>query len=856
MGHLNTKLGIALVASACMLATAVAKPLPPPPIHPDTLPSLARAWTLPSSFAPNIANDYAPRTILRDGVLYVYDHHGQRLVAADADSGKVLWHSPVPARSGWAFAFTPFVSDDRIFVANDGYLHAFELKTGKHKWKVGTKGVAVNGLARSKHRLFLPWIKVKAGKSLPGVMVWAIDARRGRVNWSKKYPGNMAYLAGDANGVYYVSDTGAVLGLTADRGEPRWQVRVKGRITTPPIFDGGMLYVVSARKKAGWSGSGIYAVDTKAGKLLWETKVSSTRPALFLHKGQLTVAERSGRITMLTSEGKKDWSVDLPFGEPAETLHGASTGNRLYAFSSHPSGEGYVWLVDPVKKSIIATANALKRPARSVNPGEKTVYLDGNDGVVYAYRLDRSEQPKRRSIPPDEFAEEMLTKAAGAKKHLKDLPLRLAALGAKALPAMENALSADNDFVATAAAEAIALLGARKSVSALLKALKMRGQNRAVGRSDSVVAIVEALAVSRDRKAASPLAELMLNSAQSHQRRRAAYVALGGIGGTTALAPIWQFRGEHRIASIAWEPQAFTSSSRYGVEIDDDGLRPSEEEYKKTSITSQNKAGQIYSAAISPYLGGYNDIWVGPSDLAGSMAQPWYSGLTKPETLPDRRVRFDALQVDPKGAITLQISMQRDKKWITAKPVTFSLAELTADRDGDGLTDIVEERLQTCLTHPDCDGDGLRDGEDLNPLASAKQKPTEEQELFREAFFAYYVFLKRRGLVVVDPGDDPSVEYFGRRDPILSLRRAAVQRLRKAAGLHAVDYVSFGGPYPEGGGSGDAEPKVSWGKNHRNAVIGMDIVRSGDNAVAYNVTLKKTGKNWLITKMQRAWSTD
>ena len=37
-----------------------------------------------------------------------------------------------------------------------------------------------------------------------------------------------------------------------------------------------------------------------------------------------------------------------------------------------------------------------------------------------------------------------------------------------------------------------------------------------------------------------------------------------------------------------------------------------------------------------------------------------------------------------------------------------------------------------------CDGDGVKDAEDINPLASKKQKPTREQKLFREAFFTYF----------------------------------------------------------------------------------------------------------------------
>jgi len=75
-------------------------------------------------------------------------------------------------------------------------------------------------------------------------------------------------------------------------------------------------------------------------------------------------------------------------------------------------------------------------------------------------------------------------------------------------------------------------------------------------------------------------------------------------------------------------------------------------------------------------------------------------------------------------------------------------------------------------------------------------------------------------------------------------------------GLHAIDYVSFGGPYPEGGGSGDALAHVVWNKKKTEATMGMDVSRSGENAVAYNVTLKKIGKNWVVTRFFRVWTTN
>jgi hypothetical protein len=149
-----------------------------------------------------------------------------------------------------------------------------------------------------------------------------------------------------------------------------------------------------------------------------------------------------------------------------------------------------------------------------------------------------------------------------------------------------------------------------------------------------------------------------------------------------------------------------------------------------------------------------------------------------------------------------------------------------------------------------------KDSEDGNPLASGKAALAPEQRLFREAFFTFYAFLKRRGIVAVDAGEGPTFELYGRQDPVISLRRTTIEKFRREVGLHAVDYVSFGGPYPEGGGSGDALREVVWNKKKTEATLGLDVSCSGENATAYNVTLKKLGKNWVVTRFFRVWTTN
>jgi outer membrane protein assembly factor BamB len=840
-----------LISSLALPTAAQPKRALPAPVHPDTLPTLLQKWSLPASLAPRVTNTYAPRMTLEGMLLYIYDHHGRRIVAVKATSGKVVWHKPVPSRSNKAFAFTPLVYKKRVFVANDQNLYAFNALTGELRWRMPTKGIPVNGLARSKHRLYLPWIRAARGKALPGVTLWALDSRRARVEWTKKFAGDrLAHVLGDSNGAYYVGSSGAVYGLTPDRGDYKWKLRIKGRVTDPPILKSGKLYITSLRRKAGWRGTGVYVVDVTSGKLVWQTKLRSTKVTKFLYNKQLTTVEGDGRLTHFGDSGKRVFTLDLNFVDEPRSLHAVEVGPRAYVFSSHQDGNGYIRLIDMKNKRMIVVANALDLDIRSIIPAAKILFLDGADGDIYAYQL-KSKRPRRAHVPPDVFAKEMLDRVSKAKGRIRGLAPRLAGLGVKALPAIEPALQSTNPFVVQVAAEAIGLIGSRRSVTALIKAINtLSGSQPRTGKPDPLLGVIDAVAALRGGRATTVLQRVMQDGAQGHMRRRAAYVALGAIGSPLSLAPIWKLRSEKAVATSKWDPQAFTPSLAYKVEQDvtyDVNSWPAKVR-ARTSKTVQTKQGKPYTAALSPYLGGYNDIWVGESDLSGTITRPLFTGLTKPEVAPNKRLHIQKLRVD-KGRVRIKIKEAR-------KPVVLPLLQLMADRDKDKLPDLVERRLHLCVTNADCDGDGLGDAEDINPLASRKQKPTLDQLLFREAFFAYFAFLQRRGVVVVDPGAGPSFELYGRRDPVLSLRRPTIERLRQEVGLHAIDYVSFGGPYPEGGGSGDAKPEVVWNKKKNVAIIGMDIFRSGENAVAYNVTLRKAGKNWVVSRFYRVWTTN
>ena len=253
-------------------------------------------------------------------------------------------------------------------------------------------------------------------------------------------------------------------------------------------------------------------------------------------------------------------------------------------------------------------------------------------------------------------------------------------------------------------------------------------------------------------------------------------------------------------------------------------------------------------ASLSPYLGGYNDAWIWRSPDANTRGRPLFTGATFGQRGPGNFVTLERMDLASSGP-TLRISSPGDENPFQ---VRLTWVELEADIDKDGLTDRVEKRLGTDASRPDTDGDGVQDGEDGNPLAPARAELSDRQRIVREVFFTYFAFFRRRGIVVVDRGVDDPIEYPGRRDPVLTLRREAIRKLQSEVGLHAIDYVGFGGPFAtaarrDESAASDVEIKGS------EARVGFDVFRGGESGVGYNVALRKVGADWIVTAFDEAW---
>ena len=119
-------------------------------------------------------------------------------------------------------------------------------------------------------------------------------------------------------------------------------------------------------------------------------------------------------------------------------------------------------------------------------------------------------------------------------------------------------------------------------------------------------------------------------------------------------------------------------------------------------------------------LGGFDDLWLshrdpggewGPGEFIGQIA----SEPSRPCNTPDLP-RLCAMRNG-------QLFIGDAAGWIDSVVLT----SIRLDRDGDGLTDLVEERIHTDPARADTDGDGLADP--LDPAPNARtQRPTSEDD--------------------------------------------------------------------------------------------------------------------------------
>jgi hypothetical protein len=324
------------------------------------------------------------------------------------------------------------------------------------------------------------------------------------------------------------------------------------------------------------------------------------------------------------------------------------------------------------------------------------------------------------------------------------------------------------------------------------------------------------------------------------EHRTAAYVRLGKIGTKESLDaarrveakvkatpllpatvtlglwphPMWHF-GDSETKAVVTAPTS--DGTTYGI-VGNDLLGDSNDLFLISSKTPNDRTSWTRPMLIP------NSIYRGFHDLKLEERKPGELIFTFVQDKPGPRNLMEGELAPPK-----QAPVMGKQTWI------LSLEALKRDSDGDGWTDIEEERLGLDPKNKDSDGDGIPDGEDICPNFAPKSDETDDEEvqILQKAVLAEYGLSRSRALLLVGP-DSKRFQIWGYRGPILFVD----------------DTKKWKTQHPEGG------IFVSWRitkKTDHDATVSLSDYEGPLAASGLELHLHKFGKEWFVTERTAGW---
>jgi hypothetical protein len=320
------------------------------------------------------------------------------------------------------------------------------------------------------------------------------------------------------------------------------------------------------------------------------------------------------------------------------------------------------------------------------------------------------------------------------------------------------------------------------------------------------------------------------------ETRRRAYIRLGEMGTVEALAALERVRANAR--SWTTTPPVVPLSVWAHPAPHVGGSRP------RPFVTIEAPDGTTYGLLTASLLGDTDlflvstrpgQEWSRPLLVPG----PFYLGIDAPGLVWSGPgiLTFTFIQREPPAPASIM-----SPRVVTPprsgppgpQTRTLHITAITTDSDGDGWTDLEEERLTLDPRNPDTDGDGLTDGADPSPNHSARaDQEGEETTVVREALFATFGINRSRSLIHVESGPKP-VQVWGFRGPVIY--GVDTSRWRET---HDLGYV-----------------QVSWNLvsiSPSEAVVQVRDYEASLSAASYTVRLQRVGTMWVVVQHTLNW---
>jgi outer membrane protein assembly factor BamB len=180
-----------------------------------------------------------------------------KLHAVNATTGAKRWRMNRSVNSA------PAVARERVFIAGDDAVTAFDTASGDERWSTESAAGRTSfsgGVQVAEETVFV----------YGGMLLAAFDAATGEQRWEFTTGLRIDGRPAVADGIVYVgSDDTYIYALDAETGEKRWRYKTDGHVACDPVVAGGSVYTAS-------DDGSLYVLDAYTAKKQWQREVGDT----------------------------------------------------------------------------------------------------------------------------------------------------------------------------------------------------------------------------------------------------------------------------------------------------------------------------------------------------------------------------------------------------------------------------------------------------------------------------------------------------------------------------------------------------------------------------------------------------
>lgn len=328
---------------------------------------------------------------LFDGIVY-FGARDNNLWALNAESGEVEWRYPMDGPVDCA----PVIVDGvAYFGSDDNRLMALDLATRKPVWQFQTRGDI-----KSTPLVYRDVVVVGSQDR----HIYCLNSQ-GRIMWSKSVSERAFFAAPTAERGKVIYGCGnEVIARDLNTGRRFWRFKAADLVTGAPCVKGRMVYV-------GTRGGALYGIDAGSGRAVWKYPAEGVTDPIISSPvvvGDLIVFRAGPRqVIAVTLRGEHHWSYTLPRPPEKEKkvaptpggheiIPGEEGAEAMPEFADEPAeappeaGPEEAELVgEPGERRERRTAEREIIFENEVDPSvavsDNTLYVMGDDGVVYAF---------------------------------------------------------------------------------------------------------------------------------------------------------------------------------------------------------------------------------------------------------------------------------------------------------------------------------------------------------------------------------------------------------------------------------------------------------------------------------------